>query len=94
MKYAFWILFAVGFALCTPGIGRTLERVGSNWFALPMVLGSLLGVVAIGLAVAFAKGYRPALLPTDLHWVGALALLIAAKYVVGIAHGAVLAARG
>ena len=52
-------------------------------------------LVLVGLGIAFATGYRPALLPTDLAMVIALGVLIASKVAVALAQSAAtLAARG
>lgn len=89
MKLAFWSVFVVGFVLCsTLGIGPTLSRVGGNWAAPAMIVGSLLGVALLALAVLFAAGVRPAFLATDMAMLIALGVLIAAKVAVALAQAA------
>lgn len=84
MKIAFWSVFVLGFVLCsTVGIGPTLQKVGGSWTAPSMIAGSLLGMALLALAVMFAMGFRPALLPTDTAMLVVLAVLVASK--VGVA---------
>lgn len=84
MKFAFWGLFIVGFVACSVfGIGPVLKRVGGNWMSPPMLAGIVLGVAILAVAGVFVSGARPALLSSDAVLIGALALLIGAKVVVG-----------
>jgi hypothetical protein len=92
MKLAFWGLLVAGFAACAAvGIGGTLERAGGNWLSPWMVAGCVLGTALVGLAIAFATGYRPAVLPSDVSMVVALVALLGAKVVVSVAQVAVAA---
>lgn len=93
MKMAFWGLSAIGFVACsTVGIGKSLERAGGSWTAPAMLAGIALGLAILGLAVAFATGLRPQLLPTDTSMVVALAVLIGGKIGVSLAQAAFAAA--
>lgn len=93
MKYAFWGVFVFGLLLCSSlGIGPVLQRADGNWLSPFMLVGMVLGVALLALAVAFAAGFRPALLPTDTAMLGALVVTIAAK--VGVAALQVGLARG
>jgi hypothetical protein len=96
MKLAFYGLLVGGLAACQVfGIGKTLERVGGSWTAPPMIAGAVLGVTILALALAFATGFRPQLLPTDRSMVIALVALIGVKVVVSLAGVAATAlARG
>jgi hypothetical protein len=92
MKIAFWSVFVLGFVLCsTVGIGPTLQRVGGSWTAPAMVAGSLIGVALLVLAVMFAVGVRPAILPTDTAMLVALGTLVASKVAVAVAQAALTA---
>lgn len=83
MKLAFWGLFVLGFIGCTMwGIGPVLQRAGGNWLSPHMLIGCVLGAALVALGVAFATGYRPALLPTDASMVIVLGVLTAAKVAV------------
>ncbi|MHB1342453.1 MAG: hypothetical protein ACYCX5_11960 [Coriobacteriia bacterium] len=95
MKVLFWGLIVAGFAGCTVfGIGPVLKRMGGNWLSGPMLAGTVLGVAILVLAVMFATGVRPALLPRDLDMAYALAVLIGAKVVVGALTVSGVIARG
>ncbi|MHB8707047.1 MAG: hypothetical protein ACYC77_11115 [Coriobacteriia bacterium] len=75
MKVLFRGLIVAGFAGCTVfGIGPVLKRMGGNWLSGPMLAGTVLGVAILVLAVMFATGVRPALLPRDLDMAYALAV--------------------
>ena len=66
MKMAFWGVFAAGFVACSAlGIGPVLKHMGGNWMSAPILAGMVLGVAIVALAVAFAMGYRPTVLPND-----------------------------
>lgn len=93
MKLTFWALFSAGVVACSSlGIGKTLERSGGNWMALPMLAGIFLGVAILALAISFGTGVRLPALSTDRAMVLALGSLIAAKVLVGL--GSALVARG
>lgn len=94
MKTAFWVIFVVGFALCsTVGIGPTLNRAGGSWLSWPMILGSVLGVALLALAVVFVKtGLRPSFLSTDTAIVAALVGLLVVKVGVSAVHAALVTA--
>lgn len=96
MKLAFYGLLGGGLVACQMvGIGRTLERAGGNWASPPMIAGAALGATILALAVAFATGFRPQLLPSDRSMVVALAVLIGAKVAVSLGHTALITlARG
>ncbi len=92
MKMAFWGLFTIGFVACsTIGIGRSLERANGNWASPTMLAGIALGLAILGLAVVFATGFRPRLLPTDTAMVVALAVLIGGKVGVSLVQAAFVA---
>jgi len=92
MKMVFWGVFVAGFVACsTLGIGPVLKRVAGNWASPWMLAGIALGVAILALAVAFATGYRPAPLGSDVQMVVALAVLIAAKVGVSLTQVAVSA---
>jgi hypothetical protein len=81
---AFWGVFAAGFVACSAlGIGPVLKQMGGQWLSMPMLAGMTLGVAILALAVAFALGYRPALLPSDQAMLVALTVLIAVKVGIG-----------
>jgi len=89
MKMAFWGLFTIGIVACTTfGIGKSLERAGGSWTAPAMLAGIVLGVAILGLAVAFATGFRPQLLSTDTSMVVALAVLMGGKVGVSLVQAA------
>ncbi len=94
MKMAFYGLFTIGFIACsTIGIGKTLERAGGSWTSPAMLAGIVLGVCILALAAAFATGFRPAPLSTDLSMLIALGVLVAAKVGVSLAQVALVSAR-
>jgi len=96
MKLAFWIVFVVGFVGCTAfGIGPVLQRAGGDWLSPYMLAGCVLGAALVALAIAFATGFRPSLLPTDTAMVVALVTVVAAKVVVALVQSGLSAfARG
>jgi len=90
MKVLFWGAFAVGFAGCSAfGIGPVLKRAGGDWLSPWMLAGVALGLAILALAVAFATGFRPALLATDTQMVIALVGLIVLKVGIALTQAAV-----
>jgi hypothetical protein len=77
-------MFVAGLVACQVfGIGNTLERTGS-WASPAMIAGAVLGIAILALTVAFATGFRPQFLPTDVSMLIALGVLIGSKVVVSL----------
>jgi hypothetical protein len=82
-RAAFYGLAAIGFAMCTVGMGKVATGLG--WAHPISIVGSVLGVTALALVAVVAFGIRLPFITNDRAALIVMAALIAVKWALALA---------